>query len=112
MTRTRPRWSAESRQGVTLTFRQPQVTPQVAPQVTPQVTPQVRLVQVLEGEMPARALQDAVGVRDREHFRRHFLLPALAEGLVEMTHPEAPKSSRQRYRLTAAGRKLRKSIRP
>lgn len=78
MTRTRPRWSAESRQGVTLTFRQPQVTPKV--------TPQVRLVLALEGEMPARAVQDAVGVRDREHFRRHFLLTALAEGLVEMTH--------------------------
>jgi len=51
-------------------------------------------------------LQAALGLRDREDFRRRFLLPALAQGLVEMTRPDTPRSSRQRYRLTPAGRAL------
>jgi ATP-dependent DNA helicase RecG len=33
-----------------------------------------------------------------------YLLPALAEGLVEMTRPDKPRSSKQRYRLTEKGR--------
>jgi hypothetical protein len=28
------------------------------------------------------------------------------EGLLEMTHPDKPRSSRQRYRLTAKGREI------
>ncbi|MFA7436846.1 Fic family protein [Castellaniella sp.] len=33
----------------------------------------------------------------------HYLLPALRSGLVEMTLPDTPRSSKQRYRLTALG---------
>ena len=34
------------------------------------------------------------------------LLPALHEGLTEMTTPDKPRSRNQRYRLTPAGREF------
>ena len=74
-------------------------------QVTPQVTPQVgTLVARLEGEMTRQAIQDALGLSDREHFRKGYLLPALELGVVEMTEPGKPNSRSQRYRLTTIGR--------
>ncbi len=35
-----------------------------------------------------------------------YLQPALDAGLVEMTIPDKPQSSKQKYRITAAGRAL------
>lgn len=71
-------------------------------------SPQVEaVVAALDGEMSRQELQAAVGLADREHFRTTHLAPALAAGLVEMTQPDKPNSRSQRYRLTAAGRKLR-----
>jgi ATP-dependent DNA helicase RecG len=85
----------------------PEVTPEVTPQVTPQVAPQVlRLLGALKGEMSRQDLQAALALNDIKHFRETFLQPALEAGLVEMTLPEAPRSSRQRYRVTALGRQL------
>jgi len=34
-------------------------------------------VQVLSGEMRRQDLQQAVGLKDDEHFRKYYLLPAL-----------------------------------
>jgi DNA-binding PadR family transcriptional regulator len=36
--------------------------------------------------------------------RERYLDPALAEGLVELTIPDKPRSSQQKYRLTEKGR--------
>lgn len=80
-------------------------TPQVAPQVTPQVG---HLLAALAGEMGRAALQAALGLRDRKSFRERYLLPALAQGLIEMTIPERPNSRMQRYRLTDNGRRWRR----
>jgi len=44
-----------------------------------------------------------VGLKDRKHFGEAYLQPALDAGLLEMTIPDKPQSSKQRYRLTAAG---------
>ena len=75
------------------------------PEVTPQVTPQVgALLAQIRGEMTRQALQDALGLADREHFRKVYLLPALELGMVEMTRPDKPQSRNQRYRLTEQGR--------
>ncbi len=75
------------------------------------VTPQVaRLLAVCEGELLREELQDRIGVFDRKHFRARYLRPALDAGLIEMTIPEKPRSSRQRYRLTEKGRSLAKVI--
>jgi ATP-dependent DNA helicase RecG len=83
------------------------ITSQVTPQVTPQATPQV--VAVLEAAQTARnreELQRAVGLRDREHFRKTYLEPLLVAGWLEMTIPDKPRSSKQRYRTTDLGRKV------
>jgi len=40
---------------------------------------------------------------DDEHFRKAYLQPALDAGLIEMTVPDKPRSTRQKYRLTAKG---------
>ncbi len=78
----------------------------LTPDVTPDATPYVRLLPLLVGEMTRQQLREAIGLRDDEHFRRTYLIPALEAGLIEMTIPEKPRSSRQKYRLTAKGRQL------
>ncbi len=62
-----------------------------------------RLVRALAGEMSRKQLLDALGMTHREHFRRAYLKPALEAGVVEMTLPDKPNSSNQRYRLTSRG---------
>jgi len=54
--------------------------------------------------MHRQALQDALGLGNREYFRKAYLLPALEQGLIEMTQPDKPNSRNQRYRLTDKGR--------
>ncbi len=77
-------------------------TPQVTPHVTPQVT---RLLEVLKGDLNREELQSTLNLQDRKSFRERYLKPALAEGLIEMTLPEKPNSSLQKYRLTNKGRR-------
>ncbi|MDT8443158.1 MAG: Fic family protein [Desulfuromonadales bacterium] len=74
------------------------------PEVTQEVTPEVRLLSVLAGEMTRQQLKEALGLKDDEHFRKAYLLPALDAGLIEMTIPDKPRSSKQKYRLTDKGR--------
>jgi ATP-dependent DNA helicase RecG len=85
--------------------RADRVAPEVAPEVTPEVTPEVRLLRAMTATLTRRALQDALGLSDDEHFRQTYLLPALESGLIEMTIPDKPTSRLQRYRLTEAGRR-------
>ena len=56
------------------------------------------------GDMTREQLQDALNLKDDKHFRTAYLRPALQAGLVEMTIPDKPRSSKQRYRKTIAGR--------
>ena len=84
-----------------------EIARKITPQVTPQATPQV--IAVLEAAQTARnreELQRAVGLRDREHFRKTYLEPLLVAGWLEMTIPDKPRSSRQCYRTTDLGRKV------
>ncbi|NLW80383.1 MAG: Fic family protein [Desulfovibrionales bacterium] len=76
------------------------------PEVTLEVTPEVRLLSVLAGEMTRQQLKEALGLKDDEHFRKAYLFPALEAGLVEMTIPDKPRSSKQKYRLTEKGRQV------
>lgn len=70
-------------------------------QVTLQVTPQVAaLLDIMDGEMDRGALQAGLGVKDRIYFRKAYLIPAMESGLIEMTIPDKPRSSKQKYRLT------------
>ena len=82
-----------------------------APQVTPQVTPQVeRLIVAIQGEMLRAHLMHALGLKDRMHFTNDYLQPALDAALVEMTIPDKPRSSKQRYRLTNLGHRLQAEV--
>ena len=79
-------------------------TPQESPQATPQVE---RLLSVLKGEMSRLEIQQALGLKDRKSLRERYLLPALQNGYIEMTHPDTPNARNQKYRLTLHGRGMR-----
>jgi ATP-dependent DNA helicase RecG len=74
--------------------------------VSEQVT---KLLNYTEGEMTRHALQAALALANRDHFRKTYLLPALEAGPIEMTLPDKPNSRSQRYRLTAVGKKMRRA---
>ncbi len=85
-----------------------QVTPQLTPQDTPQVTPQVRVLlgAIVDAPRSREELQEAVGIKDREHFRKAYIEPFLTVGWIERTIPDKPTSRLQKYRLTEKGRSL------
>lgn len=81
-------------------------------EVTTEVTTEIgRVIAALQTDMSRQTLQKALGLMNAEHFRKAYLLPSLASGFVEMTLPDAPRSSKQRYRLTAAGQRLQGRLR-
>lgn len=76
-------------------------------QVTPQVTPQVKsLLKGFTGEHNRIELQEQLNLSDRKYFRENYLLPALDAQFIEMTIPDKPNSSNQKYRLTERGKQL------
>ena len=80
------------------------VTGEVAGEVTGEVTGEVqKLLRVVSGEMKRTEIQEALALRHEDHFREAYLIPALSAGMIEMTIPSKPKSSKQRYRLTQKG---------
>lgn len=73
-------------------------------QVTAEVTAQV----VLYCEKPrsAKELMDILGLKHWKTFQSNYLQPLLDDGWLEMTIPDKPTSSKQKYRLTEQGRRL------
>ncbi|WP_459938457.1 Fic family protein [Desulfonatronum parangueonense] len=47
-----------------------------------------------------------MNLRHRPTFRSNYLHPALENGLIELTMPKKPTSSKQRFRLTAKGKQV------
>ena len=75
--------------------------------ITGEVTGDVqRLLAVLVGEMKRTDIQEALALRHEDYFREAYLIPALTAGIIEMTIPGKPTSSKQKYRLTRKGRDL------
>jgi ATP-dependent DNA helicase RecG len=88
----------------------PQVTGQVTGQVTEQVTEQVsdnvnKLLVACFGELRSE-LQKKLTLKHRDSFNENYLKPALESGFIEMTIPDKPRSSKQKYRLTEKGKKV------
>jgi hypothetical protein len=82
-------------------------------EATEQVTEQVTvLLAQINGEMTRQALQHALDLAHREHFRSSYLLPAPAAGLIEMTLSDKPNRRLQKYRLTATGRRIFQAQQP
>ena len=79
-------------------------------QVTPQAGTKLALsrhqVEILEKCRDSTPLVDLMAITnrsDRTKFRHQVLNPLLEANLIEMTIPDKPRSSNQRYRLTEAG---------
>ncbi|MFZ3103424.1 MAG: hypothetical protein WA096_01765 [Smithella sp.] len=64
------------------------------------------------GPLSRNNLQETTGLYDREHFVREHFKPLLAAGLIKMTLPDKPTSSKQKYRLTVKGKKLLERLSP
>ena len=73
-------------------------------QVTMQVAMQVAAFMELASlaEQPREVLQEAMGLANRDHFRKTYLNPVMVAGWLVRTHPD-PNSRLQRYRITPKG---------
>ena len=56
--------------------------------------------------MTRAAIQAALGLKGRANFKNRYLKPALADVLIELTIPDKPTSSKQKYRLTEKGQMI------
>ena len=65
------------------------------------------LVKMLGKEMNRQEIQSKLNLANRENFRLSYLKPALEQGFIEMTIPDKPNSSLQKYRLTILGKQLK-----
>ncbi|MEJ2170402.1 MAG: helix-turn-helix domain-containing protein [Desulfobacterales bacterium] len=84
---------------------------QAIPEVTGEVTGEVgRLLAVMTGDMKRKDIQSALGLKHEDYFREAYLLPALKAGCIEMTIPDKPRSSKQKYRITSLGEKALKTF--
>ncbi|MBI5482122.1 MAG: putative DNA binding domain-containing protein [Deltaproteobacteria bacterium] len=95
---------------VVVTF-QAEIAPsrRVTPQVGTKSGPSRDQVQVLELAREARSMPELLarcGRSSRTKFRDQVVRPLLEAGLLEMTMPDKPRSSLQRYRTTPAGERL------
>ena len=84
----------------------PPSTPQVPPKYHAS-TMQVReLLKILEGILYREEIQEKLGLKNRDYFRKNYLNPAIEEGLVALTIPDKPTSSKQQYFLTEKGKEV------
>ncbi|MBA2321356.1 MAG: ATP-dependent DNA helicase RecG [Deltaproteobacteria bacterium] len=65
---------------------------------------QVLVLASAEHRMSLLELMEVVGSTNRTRFRLRVVLPLLTAGLLSMTEPDRPRSNRQRYVTTVAGR--------
>ncbi|MFQ3243289.1 MAG: ATP-dependent DNA helicase RecG [Lentimonas sp.] len=55
-------------------------------------------------------LRSKLEIKHRPTFRENYLDPALSAQLIEMTQQDSPNSPTQKYRLTAKGQELLKTL--
>ncbi len=91
----------------------PQVAEQVTEQVAEQVTEQVKKILLViadKEEYSTNQLMGLLNLKHRPTFLYRYLQPALKEKIIEMTIPDKPKSSKQKYKLTALGVELKRKL--
>ena len=71
---------------------------------------QVKILYKVKEDQGITELMAVIGRKNRTKFRDQVLRPLINTGLVEMTIPDKPRSSKQKYRLTLAGEKVLKEI--
>jgi len=93
-------------------FRDQQTEPgrdQAGDQVGTKLGPgrdQVEILRKCESDQAIGDLMEVLGRSNRTKFRDQVLKPMLEAGWLEMTIPDKPTSSKQKYRLTSLGRKI------
>lgn len=65
---------------------------------------QMQVLALADVPLPLVELMVPSGRTDRTKFRDQVVAPLLEAGLLEMTIPDKPRSSKQEYRITEAGR--------
>jgi len=107
-----PTWESDQHRGVTLTFfaatsgTKPGLSRDQAGTKSGLSSEQLKLLRFFTGEHSITELMAKVGRNNRTKFRDQYLHPLLQAEVIEMTDPEKPTSSRQRYRLTKRGQKV------
>ena len=71
---------------------------------------QVEILNQCKEGRPIGDLMEIAKRTDRTKFRNQVLNPLLNAGLLEMTIPDKPRSSKQKYRLTEKGRAVLESL--
>ena len=66
---------------------------------------QVQVLETSEDPQPLQELMRLCGRSNRTKFRNQVIHPLLDASLLEMTVPDKPRSSKQRYRTTVAGKR-------
>ena len=67
---------------------------------------QVKILRNCLEEKPIVDLMALWGRTNRTKFRNQVLQPLIDNGLIEMTIPDKPRSSNQRYRITVLGKEV------
>lgn len=76
--------------------------------VTDLVTDPVKsLLLIMDQEYSISELMRFMKLTHKPNFRKNYLQPAIELGLIEITIPEKPSSSKQKYRLTSKGKSLK-----
>ena len=76
------------------------------------VTLRVRnLSRCLDGKRTQAEFCKGLGPKDQTNLAKKYVQPALAEGLIEMTLQDIPRSRQQKYRLIDRGRELQVRLR-
>lgn len=71
-------------------------------QATPPVATLLKLL-ADKGKLGNSEIRELMQLKDRTHLRGYYIDPAMAQGLIEYTLPDKPKSSNQKYKLTDTG---------
>jgi len=66
-------------------------------QVTAQVDKQEIIIEFCKEPKTASEIMEHLQLTHREHFRKHILKPLLENGILHMTIPDKPNSSKQKY---------------
>lgn len=69
-----------------------------------------RIVMVIKGEMSRNEIMNLLDLKNRSHFAKNYLEPALSNKIIEMILPDKPKRKKQKYRLTRKGKTLKERL--
>jgi ATP-dependent DNA helicase RecG len=76
-----------------------------------QITEEMQvLLAVIQGEISAKEILDALVLKHKGNFRENYLEPTLKVELIERMFPTKPNHPKQKYRLTELGDKIKKTL--